>query len=115
MPYYDGPRRLGRFLKKGSKVLDRVSLLDFSFEEINGEKVIDLDNGERTIVHAQYHSEQELNETVRPAERFNIDLVGNDQKRTVILPMDFTKEWERDRRSRKDRAARADDEEFDFE
>jgi flagellar biosynthesis/type III secretory pathway protein FliH len=115
MPYYEGPRRQGRFLKKGSKVLDRVSLLDFSFEEINDAPVIDLDNAKRTIVHSQYHSEKEIEQTVKTPEKFNDDLIALDQKRTVILPMDFTKEWERDRRSRKDRAARSEDEEFDFE
>lgn len=115
MPYYDGPRRSGRFLKKGSKVFDTVSLLDFSFEEINDAPVLDLDNSKRTIVHSQYHSENELAKAVKIPDRFNEDLVSVDQKRTVILPMDFTKEWERDRRSRKDRAARSEDEEFDFE
>ncbi len=117
MAYYEGPRRLGRFLKKGSKVLERVSLMDFSFEEINGAQVIDLDNSKRTIVHSQYHSDKELGETVYTPARFNEDLIAADQKRSVILPMDFTKEWERDRRSRKDRALRSEgeDEEFDFE
>ena len=42
MPYYDGPRRSGRFLKKGSKVCDTVSLLDFSFGE--GGHMLDMAN-----------------------------------------------------------------------
>lgn len=115
MPYYEGPKRLGRFLKKGSKVFEQVSLLDFSFEEINDASVIDLDNSKRTIVHSQYHSEDELQKTVHTPDKFNEDLIGADNKRSVILPMDFTKEWERDRRLRKDRVARSEDEEFDFE
>ena len=66
--HYEGPRRRGRFLKHGSKVMDKVSLLDFSFEEICETKALDLDNAKRTIVHAQYHEPKALEETVRPPE-----------------------------------------------
>ncbi|MCX6111395.1 MAG: FliH/SctL family protein [Proteobacteria bacterium] len=113
--HYEGPRRQGRFIKKGSKVLEKVSLKHFSFHEISNAKVISHDNYKRTIIHSQYHEEQELAESVRDPEKFNQDLTPQDLMRPIIQLTDFTKDWERDRLLRKDRVMRAEDEEFDYE
>ncbi len=112
---YEGPRRQGRFIKKGSKVLEKVSLKHFSFHEISNAKVISHDNYKRTIIHSQYHEEQELAESVRDPEKFHQDLTPPDHMRPIIQLTDFTKDWERDRLLRKDRVMRAEDDEFDYE
>ena len=110
----DGPKRQGRFLKKGSKVLDKVSLMEFRFDEITDAKVVAPDNSRRTIIHSQYHDTTELDTCVRPPEKFNDSLIDQEQMRSVIMPVDFTTEWERTRTLRKDRR-RSEDEEFDYD
>ena len=49
---FDGPKKLGRFIKKGAKVLEKISLVEFNFEEINTTNVIHKDNATRSIIHA---------------------------------------------------------------
>lgn len=112
---YDGPRRQGRFIKNGSKVMSKVSLVDFSFKEINDAKVVTLDNAQRTILHSTYHDEVEMKECVQLPDRFNEDLSTRDHRRPVIFPTDFTKEWERDKRLRKDRVSHQDEDDFDYD
>lgn len=111
----DGPRRQGRFIKSGSKVMDKVSLVDFSFDELNDAKVITPDNAKRTIIHSSFHAAEELNDAVVGPPKFNEDLSTRDSMRPVIFPTDFTKEWERDKKLRKDRVARQDDDDFDYD
>lgn len=112
--FEDGPRRQGRFIKRGSRVADKVDVVDFVFREMAKTPTITHDNAARTIVHAKYHLPDEVEESVRPPETFNDDLQPGMQRRTVILPMDFTKDWERDKKLRKDRSMRS-DEDLDFE
>ena len=110
----EGPKRQGRFLKKGSKLLDKISLQHFSFQEISNAKVIAHDNYKRSIIHTQYHEESEIEASVRPPEKFDDDLTPEDQMRPIIRMSDFTKDWERDKLMRKDRVSRSDDDEFDL-
>lgn len=113
--HYEGPRRQGRFIKNGSKVMSRISLMDFRFTDIGESDSVDLDNARRNVIHVQYHEPSELKAGVKTPEKFNDDLVGLEQKRPVIMPLDFTQEWERNKKLRKDRIARQDDEDFEFE
>lgn len=112
--FEDGPRRQGRFIKNGSRVAQKVEVSEFIFREMAKTPTIQHDNAARSIVHAKYHIQEELEETVRPPDTFNEDLQGNAPRRSVILPLDFTKDWERDKKLRKDRSMRS-DEEIDFE
>jgi len=112
--FEDGPRRQGRFIKNGSRVAQKVEVVEFVFREMAKTPTIQHDNAARSIVHAKYHIQEELEETVRPPETFNEDLQPGSQRRSVILPLDFTKDWERDKKLRKDRSMRS-DEEMDFE
>jgi flagellar biosynthesis/type III secretory pathway protein FliH len=111
----DGPKRAGRFLKKGSKVMERVSLEEFSFKEIRQDANITLDNAGRTIIHSKYHDDDELERSVRAPKKFNDDLTPQGMSRPVIFPIDFTKDWERDKKLRRHRSARNDDDDMDFD
>jgi flagellar assembly protein FliH len=112
---HDGPKKFGRFIKKDSSVMKKVALEEFRFSEINPLATIDQDNSRRSIVHAKYHPEDELTEAVRKPKRFEDDLAHPESRRPIIFPVDFTGDWEREKRMRKDRSQRADeDDDFNF-
>lgn len=109
----DGPRRQGRFLKKSSAVYDKVLVQEFSFKEIGEGRLISHDNPKRTVIHTQYHSESDLKRAIVAADAFERDLVTADRRRPVMVVRDFTKDWERDHKQRKNRVMAVDDEDFD--
>jgi flagellar biosynthesis/type III secretory pathway protein FliH len=113
--HYEGPRRFGRFIKKDSKVMEKVALVDFSFSELSASRAIDYDNTKRNVIHAQAHEQAEMKATVRAPTSFNQDLIPEELKRPIILPVDFTKEWERDKTMRKDRVMAQDEDEYDLD
>lgn len=110
----DGPKKSGRFIKKDSAVLKKVSLETFDFAEISSTTTIEQDNSRRSIVHAKYHSDDEL-QTVRTPRKFEDDLMHPDNRRPIIFPTDFTTDWEREKKLRKDRSLRQDeDDDFSY-
>jgi flagellar biosynthesis/type III secretory pathway protein FliH len=112
---HDGPKQFGRFIKKDSSVMKKVVLEEFRFSEINPLATIDQDNSRRSIVHAKYHPEEELNEAVRKPKKFEDDLSHPDSRRPIIFPVDFTGDWEREKKMRKDRNQRSDeDDDFNY-
>jgi len=112
---HDGPKKFGRFIKKDSSVMKKVALEEFRFSEINPLATIDQDNSRRSIVHAKYHPEEELIEAVRKPKKFEDDLSQPDSRRPIIFPVDFTGDWEREKKMRKDRSQRADeDDDFNY-
>jgi hypothetical protein len=111
----DGPKRRGRFLKAKSAVLEKVALSDFRFAPLETFATIAPDNAVRNIIHSKYHEDEELRAAVTHPRKFDEDLIPAHQHRAVIFPLDFTKDWERNRKLSKDRAMRADDEDYDLE
>lgn len=110
----DGPKKSGRFIKKDSSVLKKVSLESFDFAEISSSPAIEQDNSRRTIVHSKYHSDEEL-AIVKTPRRFEDDLMHPDNRRPIIFPVDFTNDWEREKKLRKDRSLRQDeDDDFSY-
>jgi flagellar assembly protein FliH len=112
--HYEGPKRRGRFLKGKSRVLGRVALSEFVFGNLDATLSVTPDNTVRSIIHAKYHEDEELARAVKEPRSFDEDLLPN-QHRPVIMPLDFTKDWERNRKLSKDRAAHNYDEDFDLE
>lgn len=111
----DGKKKLGRFIKKGSSILNKVSLNDFSFDDISSVNTILPDNTKKSVIHAPYHESEDLETAVRPFRRMDQDLLAPHQKRPVITPLDFSKDWENEHRSRNNRSHFSDDDEFDYE
>jgi hypothetical protein len=62
----DGKKRLGRFIKRGSSILEKVSLNEFSFDDISNVKTILPDNTRKTVIHAPYHETNDLESAVKP-------------------------------------------------
>lgn len=112
----DGPKKQGKFLKRGSKLLKHVKLNPFSFTQISDQKNIDFDNYERTIIHAKFHDPSELERGIKPPTAMNEVL--NDPTRPpqpIIMPADFTEDWHNERLNSKRRALGFEDEDdFDF-
>lgn len=111
----DGKKRLGRFIKKGSSILDKVSLNDFSFDDISNVKTILPDNTRKSVIHAPYHETEDLQSAVKPFRKIEQDLLPPHLKRPVITPLDFSKDWEKEHRARHNRSHFGDDDEFDYE
>lgn len=112
---HDGPKKFGRFLKKGSHVLNKVVLEEFAFSEITTSTSIEQDNVKRSIVHARYHHDEEIAKSIQKPGRFDDDLSHPDSRRPIIFPVDFTRDWERESRLKKDRNQRTEeDDDFSY-
>jgi flagellar biosynthesis/type III secretory pathway protein FliH len=107
--------KVGRFLKKRDPVLKKASVVEFSFEEICRANVVTLDNTDSTIIHSSMHSPEDLRRGVVLPPKFDDTLMENEFRRPIILPMDFTKDWEKQNKRRRDRADKGDDDDYDNE
>lgn len=111
----DGPKKQGRFIKKGTPLLEKVALVEFDFEEINTVQVISKDNLSRSIIHQNYHSQDEVAEVVLEPTKFNEDLVPQNQRRQVLMPLDFTEQWKLDNARRASGELSRDEDEYEFQ
>lgn len=112
----DGKKRNGRFIKNGSSIFEKVSLQDFSFDDISEQKTITPDNTKKNVIHAPYHEPEELESAVQPFRSIQQDLMPANLKRPILIPLDLSRDWERDRLSRRNRGTgNDDDEDFDYE
>ncbi len=112
----DGPKRNGKFLKKGSKILKAVQLTNYSFNFLNEEPNIEFDNLERTIIHTRLHDPAEVERNVRDSDRLKEVLFDpNLPRMPIIMPGDFTQDWFNERMNSKRRALGFEDEDdFDY-
>ena len=106
----DGPKKSGRFIKKGDKVLQHILLQDYSLEEISESHIVGFDNASSTIVHAKLHDPQALQTAVRPPPQFDSPLIDSANSRSVIQPRDFTADWRASRSKSGNRRKDNDDE-----
>ncbi|MEN9835332.1 MAG: Flagellar assembly protein FliH [Pseudomonadota bacterium] len=111
----DGPKRQGRFIKKGTPLLEKVALVEFDFEEINTVQVLPKDNLSRSIIHHDYHSKEDVAEVVLEPTKFNEDLVPASQRRQVLMPLDFTQQWKVDNQRRASGELSRDEDEYEFQ
>lgn len=101
----DGQKRQGRFLKKNSKLLNAVSLVDFNFEQIATNPLVSFDNVDRTIIHAKFHDPSKLNTVVKKHGAMEQSVHDNSQPQLgIIFPADFTQDWHNERLNSKRRA-----------
>ena len=89
----DGQKRAGRFIKNGHRLLDHVSIGNYSFEEICPTPIASFDNEDSSIIHARLHTDTDLKATVREHPKFDQTLKHPEGERFVIKPVDFTPEW----------------------
>src|SRR4051812_12389197 len=96
MAQKDGPKRLGRFIKKeNSKLIESLAMSEFSFEEISEEPITYHDNPNSNLIRVQMHEKSSLVPIVQVPEAINKDLRDEESRLPIIFPVDFTAEWKR--------------------
>jgi flagellar biosynthesis/type III secretory pathway protein FliH len=112
----DGQKKQGRFLKKNSKILSSLTMVDYSFEEICNHPLVSFDNPERSIIHSKFHNKEALDEVIKEPSSINEKVYDPSVPQLgVIFPADFTQDWHNERLNSKRRALGFDDEdEIDF-
>ena len=112
----DGQKKIGRFLKKGSKLLSCVSMVDFSFDDIAQSSAIGFDNPDRSIINARFHDPQDIERSVKQPSVINTQLDDISKPRHgVIFPADFTQDWYNERLNKNRRKKEQDDEDDEID
>jgi flagellar biosynthesis/type III secretory pathway protein FliH len=112
----DGPKKQGRFLKKNSKIMGSVTMVDFNFEEICTHPLVAFDNPDRSIIHSRFHDPKQLQTVIKTHSAMDEKVYDQSVPQLgVIFPADFTQDWHNERINSKRRALGFDDEdEIDF-
>lgn len=111
----DGPKRSGKFLKRGSKLLKSVHMTQYSFHNIDQPHNIEFDNSERSIIHAKFHDPAEIARSVKESDKLKENLYDPARPpMAIIMPGDFTEDWMNERMNSKRRALGFEDED-DFD
>jgi flagellar biosynthesis/type III secretory pathway protein FliH len=113
----DGQKKIGRLLKKGSKLMTCVSMVDFSFDEVVQNIPLGFDNPDRSIINTRFHDPKDIERSVKQPSAINTQLEDLHKPRHgVIFPADFTQDWynERQNKNRRKKEQDDEDEEIDF-
>ncbi|MEI6832563.1 MAG: FliH/SctL family protein [bacterium] len=113
----DGQKKIGRLLKKGSKLMTCVSMVDFSFDEVAQNIPLGFDNPDRSIINTRFHDPKDIERSVKQPLAINSQLEDRNKPRHgVIFPADFTQDWynERQNKNRRKKEQDDEDEEVDF-
>jgi len=112
----DGQKKLGRFIKKDSKILSSVEMVDYNFNEIASSQPVAYDNPDRNIINARFHDPEEIAANVRKPPSMDSLLEDVNKPRLgLILPADFTQDWYNERSNKKKKKQNVDDDEDDID
>ncbi len=92
--------------------MKKISVVDYSFQEITKTKTTQTDNLAGNIVFANLHSAEETADLKEP-RFFSSNLLTEDQQSPVILAQDFTKDWTKSRQNGSKRNSFLDEDELD--
>jgi flagellar biosynthesis/type III secretory pathway protein FliH len=105
----------GRYIKKHDSLSQVVKITEFSFEEIARLKPTHPDNSRSNVIYRRLHSEESFNSGLKTADEI-IKVLDPPDKPPIIMPMDFTEDWNRIKNRYASRRGRADEEEeFEME
>lgn len=93
--FTDGNKRLGKFIKKDSKLFKYINIKSFSFEKLLEASKFFFDNKNKNILHVPLHSETDLHNIIKQHKTFDKVLETPDGPRPIIQPLNFTEEWKR--------------------
>jgi flagellar biosynthesis/type III secretory pathway protein FliH len=102
-------RNHGRFIKKDDPVRKVMTISEFNLMEICDKPVTYHDNANANIIHNRLHAGEELAEGVR--DSYEINMSFPHELRPVIRPLDFTEEWNKQKKRMTSRHHRLEDEE----
>jgi flagellar biosynthesis/type III secretory pathway protein FliH len=110
----DGQKKIGRFLKKGSRLLSCVHMVDFNFNQITDNSSLGFDNPDRSIINTRFHDPEVIERSVKTPDVINTPLVDAKRpKHGVIFPSDFTQDWYNERLNKNKKRRDPDDDEDD--
>lgn len=112
----DGQRKLGRFIKKDSKLLSSVEMVDYNFNEISSSQPVAYDNPDRNIINARFHDPEEIAANVKKPPSMDSLLEDVNKPRLgLILPADFTQDWYNERSNKKKKKPNIDEDDDDVD
>ena len=89
----ESSKKIGRFIKRESKLSEVVSVKNFSLIDICAVPVTYPDNPNGNIIHQYLHETAELADGIRKSSEIEKNLEQG--YRPILQPMDFTDEWNR--------------------
>ena len=104
---------VGRFIGSKSKLISKVSVIDFNLEEISITDTAQTDNINSNIIHARYHEEEAISKISQTPEIFGEELINPSMQPPIMVPLDFTKEWLEEKFSTKKKISSAFENEAD--
>lgn len=95
----EGMPRKGRYIRKDSSTFNRVTVEEYSFENVCESKVFYADNPRSNIIFHQLHEPEKLAEEISKTDVLSQDLQDVNQWLPILRPKDFTPAW----RAKKDK------------
>ncbi len=117
MKNLDAENRPGRFIKKDSPLIERISIIEYDFDEIRETPVTYPDNARQNIIRHEFHDFEDISESVADAESIKTPLIDPNMQAPLIMPRNFTSEWLEDKKKAKRRKSKFfdDEDEIDFD
>lgn len=97
MQYDDQDERKGRYLSHKSKIMKKIAVLDYRFEEVSRSVATPTDNLNGNVIFANLHDQSEITSLKEP-ENFGSSLVPEEQQKPIITAQDFTRDWSKENR-----------------
>lgn len=97
MQFDDQDERKGRYLSHKSKIMKKIAVLDYRFEEVSRSVATQTDNLHGNIVFANLHDDIETTSLKEP-ENFSSPLKSEEQQKPIITAQDFTRDWSKETR-----------------
>lgn len=113
MQYDDQDKKVGKYLSRKSSIMKKISVVDYSFQDITKAKTTQTDNLSGNIVFANLHSAEETADLKEPSF-FSSNLLPEDQQSPVIMAQDFTKDWTKNGQNSSRKNSFLDEEEIDL-
>lgn len=108
-------KRNGRFIKSKGVLMESVQMQDFSFSEICAAAIVQGDNVKGNVIRQKLHDPAELDAGIMEHATMGEELIPLAQRQPMIRPVNFTEEWEKNRRRAGRRGVALDDDDFDFD
>lgn len=89
----EGMPRKGRYIRKDSSTFNRLTVEEYSFENVCESKVFYPDNPRANIIFHQLHEPETLAEEIPKTDILSQDLLDVNQWVPVLRPKDFTQSW----------------------
>ena len=106
----ESSKKIGRFIKRESKLSEVVSVKNFSLIDICAVPVTYPDNPNGNIIHQYLHETAELADGIRKSSEIEKNLEQG--YRPILQPMDFTDEWNRQKNRMSAGNSKYDEEDF---